>query len=121
MKYILMCFVPTVCLILMTACENDRIESCDIEDAIHNIAWLKELKADYSQDPDTPTRITQYTYHGECAFMVEHCVQCPDAITVVYNEEQEELCKFGGIAGFNTCPDFDSQATNPVVLWSNAD
>ena len=30
-----------------------------------------------------------------------------------------KVCEFGGIAGLNTCPNFETEATNKVVLFSD--
>ena len=63
--------------------------------------------------------IIRYRYKGEFVFYVNGCLQCSDFITFVYNCEGKELCKFGGFAGYNTCPDFTDEATDPVVIWKN--
>ena len=40
-----------------------------------------------------------------------------DGLVLVYNCSGEVICEFGGIDGRNTCADFETEATNPVVLF----
>lgn len=92
---------------------------CIIKDPIENISWLKEIQVEFAGKKDYATRIVQYTYRGNCVFLINDCLQCPDGLAIIYNTEKEIVCVFGGIAGHNTCPDFNQEATNPVVLWNN--
>lgn len=63
--------------------------------------------------------IIRYRYKGEYVFMVTDCLNCADYMTIVYNCAKEVRCTFGGIAGFNTCPDFEQKATGRKVIWKN--
>jgi hypothetical protein len=63
--------------------------------------------------------IEQYEYEGQTVISINSCVGCADAMTVVYNCSGNELCKFGGIAGFNTCSDFDDSAVFIKVIFES--
>ncbi len=61
--------------------------------------------------------IEQYRYKDQLAISITDCNGCADAMTVVYDCAGQELCKFGGIAGFNTCPDFVGEAIFVGVIY----
>ena len=64
-------------------------------------------------------QIIQYDYKNETVFLIDSCNGCNDNLTIIYNCKGEIICEFGGIAGLNTCPDFEKQANNKRVLWEN--
>ena len=51
--------------------------------------------------------------------MIDVCNGCADNLTTVYNCEGNVICEFGGIAGLNTCPDFDKNSTNKTIIYEN--
>jgi len=81
-------------------------------------AWINDVIKSI-EDNGGQGEIIRYRYHGEYVFLVDGCYQCPDYISSVYNCEKELLCSFGGIAGINTCPHFEDDATHEKVLWRN--
>ena len=106
-------------LMAFLACDDADVEQvCGTDTPLEDVKWLNDLKTEFvsSQEKD---RITQYDYNNEVVFLVENCYDCSDALAVVYNCEEETLCQFGGIAGFDTCPDFDSTATNAMILYED--
>lgn len=95
-------------------CDDSLSLPCDTNE------WLQEqvdaMKRNRSQDGI----IEQYEYEGQMVISISNCVGCADAMTVVYDCMGKELCKFGGIAGFNTCPDFaDTAVFIKVIFESN--
>jgi len=103
-----------------TSTEENLATTCDINDPLETIQWLKETKETFeiSMSPSAK-RITQYFYQGECVFLINGCVGCDDNLTTVYNVDQEVICEFGGIGGVNTCPDFEAGATGEINLYGN--
>jgi hypothetical protein len=105
LKYTLIFFAI---ILMATSCKKD------------NQTITKETKEAFelSMSPSAK-RITQYFYQGECVFLIDGCLQCNDNLTTVYDVNQDIICEFGGIAGVDTCPDFDTEATDETILWDN--
>lgn len=61
--------------------------------------------------------VAQYFYKGQTVILIDDCSNCSDAMQVVYDCNGNELCQFGGIAGLNTCPDFESSAKFVKTLF----
>ncbi|AUC16667.1 hypothetical protein BTO06_16605 [Tenacibaculum sp. SZ-18] len=92
------------------------------DNPIEQLFWLKKIKTGLEQSvAPVKTEIYEDTYKQERIIRVNSFVGCSDSKTDVYNCGGNLMCKFGGIAGLNTCPDFDSQATNKKLLWKNHD
>ena len=91
---------------------------CNTDDPLNDIIWLNQLKTAFemSMSPMRNT-IVQFDYDGERVFSITPCAGCADAMTTVYDCLKNEICLFGGIAGFITCPDFADKATNETVLF----
>jgi hypothetical protein len=119
LKYTLIFFAI---ILMATSCKKDNqtITTCTIDNPLETIQWLKETKEAFelSMSPSAK-RITQYFYQGECVFLIDGCLQCNDNLTTVYDVNQDIICEFGGIAGVDTCPDFDTEATDETILWDN--
>lgn len=109
-------------VIFLTSCPSDleyeRI--CDVDIPIEDLAWLKEIKTNFEQSASaSKKKITQYKYKDETVFLIDSCNNCSDNLTELYNCKGEIICEFGGIAGLNTCPDFEKEATDKIILWEN--
>jgi hypothetical protein len=61
--------------------------------------------------------IIQYHYQGQTVYLVNTCLDCSDSMAEVLDCQQNVVCRFGGIAGFNTCPDFSQKAKNEKIIW----
>lgn len=97
-----------------------ELTTCDIDNPFETIQWLEDTRNGFmAQANPLPKRITQYFYQGECVFLIDGCVGCDDNLTRVYNVNQDLICEFGGIAGVDTCPDFEIEATGELVLYGN--
>ncbi len=110
-----------IILLVNTAfkCESPApVEPGDTAATCENSEWLKTIIAN-AKESGNKGEVIQYQYHGEKVFSINTCVGCADAMTVVLDCAGETKCQFGGIAGFNTCPDFEDKATNKKILWSN--
>lgn len=94
-------------------CEDSLDLPCDNNDWLQT--KVKELKKSGSQK----ALIEQYEYEGQVVISINNCVGCADAMTVVYDCSGNELCKFGGIAGYNTCPDFAAEAKFVKVIFKS--
>lgn len=128
MGYCEACICPSgrTIVICLPAAFADRAEALNFyqnnceDDPLENIAWLKELKTTFDQRAGAAgSQIIQYTYEGECVYLIDDCYQCPDALNLVFDKDKNLLCEFGGIDGRDTCPGFLDNATNKIVLYSN--
>lgn len=84
-----------------------------------NNEWLQEKVKAMKRMGAQEGLIEQYAYEGQVVISINNCVGCADAMTVVYDCTGNELCKFGGIAGFNTCPDFATEAKFVKVIFKS--
>ena len=111
-------------LLLFCSCSegDDIVDVTNCSDnPLESITWLKELvDNEMSTDDTSGLEIIQYTYKNSTVFSVNDCINnCSDAMTVVYDCDKNVLCEFGGIAGVNTCPGFDTEALFVSVLYSS--
>ena len=105
----------SIIAVLFVGCSEDFIATyCPSEGEGND--WLSEMIKDFKRS-DQAAEVYYYEYNGESVFSVNSCVGCADAMTVVYNCQKEVICQFGGIAGLNTCPDFDDQAKEKTRLY----
>ncbi len=79
--------------------------------------WLQEKINGY-KNTISGVKIWKLTYHNDVVFMINDCVNCYDGMVVVYNCEGAIICEFGGLAGLNTCPDFEANSSKPTLIWS---
>jgi len=116
-------FFILLSILFLTSCGNTKEVSaipCGTNNPLEDIAWLKEIKTGFDMSASaTKKQIIQYMYNNETVFLIDACIGCPDSLTTVYNCKKEVVCQFGGIAGFNTCPDFNEKATNKKIVWEN--
>lgn len=109
-------------LFLIGGCEKEsKTEAeCGTGQPLEELVWLQNLQKSFEMRMGpAAAEIVQYRYKGEVVFYVDDCYMCPDAMQVVYNCAGQEVCRFGGFAGLNTCPDFFEEATNKTVLFSS--
>jgi len=90
---------------------------CASDNPLEDIQWLKEKKG-FLEVRMTPVgwQIIRYKYNNEYVFWIDECYNCADNLISVYNCEGNVICEFGGIAGLNTCPDFETAATDSTML-----
>jgi len=81
-------------------------------------AWLKTIIENAHQNT-SKAEVIRYQYKMQTVYYINTCIDCADGMAQVYTCSGEVICQFGGIAGFNTCPDFKDTATDKKVVWSN--
>ena len=114
-------FIAFALLILINTafqCEPRPVIGEEESEFCSNVDWLREIITNTQQNANK-TEVIRYLYKGETVYYIDTCVGCADSMGQVYNCAGEVICKFGGIAGFNTCPDFNDTATNKKVIWKN--
>jgi len=84
-----------------------------------NVDWLTSITEGMNTSTGVSGEVIRYHYKGQTVYYVDTCKGCEDSMAIVYTCSGEVLCEFGGIAGFNTCPDFADKATGKKVIWKN--
>jgi hypothetical protein len=112
---------PTIVLLLFVLicsaqCENNSIP--EESEYCADTAWLKTI-IENAQQNTSKAEVIRYRYKMQTVYYVDSCIGCPDDMAQVYTCSGEVVCQFGGIAGFNTCPDFKDTATDKKVIWKN--
>ena len=104
----------------MVACHALLADPGDVGDAntCGNPVWLTTIISNTKQN-ENKGEVIQYQYNGQTVFWINICIECADSMSDVYNCAGEPKCQFGGIAGFNTCPDFQDKATGKKIIWAN--
>lgn len=101
-------------LLFFLACEDDSvsISKCTSPN------WLEAEKSSIIQQGHKG-QITKYRYKNQEVYLIEGCLQnCADYLDVVKDCRGKIICEMGGIAGINTCPDFD-KAVKLEEVWKN--
>jgi hypothetical protein len=114
-------FVVVIILCSASQCHDESLSTGeDSAECKHGQLpeWLKDLVSDLEQG-STKGKITQYFYHHKTVYLINLCLNCDDSGAEVYDCQRNVICRFGGIAGLYTCPDFNSQAKNERVIWRN--
>ncbi|MEK6894790.1 MAG: hypothetical protein AABX10_04980 [Nanoarchaeota archaeon] len=76
-----------------------------------NMSWINN-ELIYSE----VIKVRECEYNSEKVYYFVN-PECCDFINELYNSKGEIICSFGGIAGLNTCPDFDSSSCKRDV-WN---
>jgi len=100
----------------LSCSKEEKIEICNTDEPLEQISWLKSIVQSI-MDNGSPSEVVVFVYKGNDVFLINPCMGCADGLTTVYDCNGNEICKFGGFAGFNTCPDFDQTAVEKAVLF----
>ena len=108
-------------LVFSSCDENNTVtEVCNLENPLENLTFLKDAKDAIDRiDCGGKSSITQFRYNSEIVFEINICSGITDGETQIYNCAGDVICAFGGISGQNTCPDFEKNTTDKVVLYGN--
>ncbi len=117
MKYTLLFLFAILFLSCNVTDNDDKLSSKICTDTpLENIQWIKDL---INNTDSNGFEIIQYDYKGQTVFLINSCLNCTDNLITIYDCQQNKVCEFGGIAGLNTCPDFDTEATNATVIFTD--
>ncbi|MFZ2904861.1 MAG: hypothetical protein WAZ98_01540 [Cyclobacteriaceae bacterium] len=81
-----------------------------------NLDWLETLIQN-AQQSSSRAVVVRYQYHHQTVYCINTCIDCADSMSQVFTCSGEVICQFGGIAGLNTCPDFEKTAIGRKVIW----
>ena len=104
-------------LSFFSACEEKDNTECSFKNPVTDLPWLKTKVTELSQSP-FHARIYQCTYQtNKICFMVEPCVDCPDAGYTFYSCEGVELCSEGTIVGGYQCEGLNIDRDNKILIY----
>lgn len=115
-KYILLVLI----LVSFTGCKfDDNTQTLE-----NNYPQCMQTEIDtYIQSSDepgeTPAQITKYTYKGQDAYGFDPGSEYADWLYTYVNSSCETICEFGGIAGVNTCEDWEDEAVFIEIVWTD--
>jgi len=112
-------YIYTLIFIAVVGCDAETLRpiACNVEEPEKNIDWLAALIAQAEAQPGDVVRITLFTYENEDVFFIQQSENIADHMDIVKNCAGETICQFGGIAGLNTCPDFQEDAMGGQIIW----
>ena len=100
-----------------SACEEKDNTECSFKNPVTDLPWVKTKVTELSQSP-FHARIYQCSYQtNKICFMVEPCVDCPDAGYTFYSCEGVELCSEGTIVGGNQCEGLNIDRDNKILIY----
>jgi len=116
--------IISILIILLScsfSCENEQqieniSENCLNNSPLMELEWLKNIVSEI-QSQNNKATIYQCVYNNSHGFIVDLCVQCPDAMTYLYDCNGNVICEFGGYLGANSCPDFDENISDKVLIF----
>jgi len=112
MKKLFFIYCLFVTTLTASTCEDSSTFPCEESD------WLKQrITSMRVRSSAGKGYIAQYFYKGQTVILIDDCSNCSDAMQVLYDCSGNELCQFGGIAGLNTCPDFESKGRFVRMLY----
>lgn len=79
--------------------------------------WLENFFSKDGIDNFGIESIEKCEFQNKAAYYVTP--GCCDRYTILYNQNLDEICGFGGIVGggFGSCSDFSKSTANCVVIW----
>lgn len=117
LKLSLLLMMAFVSLVSCETKDDDINLTCDSDNPLEDIQWLKEKKQNLEIGMGMAGwQIIRYRYKGDYVFWIDPCYQCTDGLVSVYNCSGEVICEFGGIDGRNTCIDFETEASDSIML-----
>ena len=114
----------TVALLLLAVagsayrCEDGQVVIPDESHYCSDVNWLRTI-IENAQQNTSKAEVIRYQYNGQTVYYINTCIDCADSMGQVHTCSGEVICQFGGIAGLNTCPDFNDTATGRKVIWKN--
>ena len=110
------------CVVTQDTTLYAKWEPCNIDDPLNNLIWLKEIVDRFEYDAvifgyNPYARIYQCNYKNGVGFMLEMCVECPDAEYSFRNCEGIELCSGRGFSDVDNCSEFNIDLENKKLIW----
>ena len=113
----------SMCLMGAACKENEeKGKTPDFENPLTDLPWLKGIVDEFEKDAEamgynSHARIYQCAYRDGIGFLLEMCVDCPDAGYSFRSCEGVVLCGGGGHSGEDNCSEFDIDIENKKLIW----
>jgi len=99
---------------VLMSCEKN-----DIQENSYPKCLQEGVEAVLEGTIQTPkSSIKKYLYNEETVYLVSF-QNFPDGVTSVVDSNCNTICSSGGIGGFNTCEDFENNATFIELVWED--
>jgi len=111
--------MPFVIGLVFVSCNNSPF---NIDDPLNDLPWLKEIVDGFESDAEIlgynpRARIYQCAYKKGTGFLLEMCVECPDAGYSFRDIKGIVLCGGGGLSGKDNCSGFKIDFENKKLIW----
>ena len=100
---------------------EDLKQECDVTNPLIELQWLKKIIDEFEDEAATVynphARIYQCTYKYGIGFLLEMCLECPDAKYSFRNYEGDILCVCRGLSEEDRCAELDIDYENKKLIW----
>jgi hypothetical protein len=107
------CLLAGLMLLLSTCTDNDRNNTCAVNDPVHDLPWLKTIIETYQRSNYMDVTIEQGTYRFQTVFIIDLC-----CTTCYIMPPPVFTCE--GVA-LNTLSPGDKNIKNKKVIWKTDD
>ncbi len=115
-------FLVMLSIAFVSCGKDNKISNpvCNVDNPLTDLPWLKEILDGIEKNAESGhkqhARIYQCTYRDGTGFLLEMCVDCPDAGYSFRNCEGLILCGGGGIDGKDNCSEFSIDFENKKLI-----
>ncbi|MCH3924438.1 MAG: hypothetical protein LKE30_05935 [Bacteroidales bacterium] len=98
--------------------DDEKCQVCGVDNPLTDILWLKKYKTEMDTST-TKARIYTCTYQtNKQGFLIENCIDCPDAGVMLMDCEGNNLCVLNGITG-NNCQEYSIDTNSIQIIYQN--
>ena len=115
-----------MCCFILSSCKDEAENStgsttCSCENPLTDLPWLKTMVNGFVQDSvagiNNHVRIYKCTYQtNKTGFLIEPCVDCPDAGLDLRDCKGNYLCTMWGFTG-SSCPEYNVNFDDAVIIY----
>ena len=107
-----------VFILMLTACHDDDDDKAqDYSDCLQNT--VDNYVINYPKPLSQFATISKYSYKGQVLFIFDPGSGFADWLFSAVDNDCQSVCEFGGIAGIQTCNDWDTEAKLIKIVWQD--
>jgi hypothetical protein len=103
-------------ILILTTCDNEN-EIQDYPDCMQEV--IDNYLNNYPISGSKPATISKYKYKNQELYIFDPGSGFADWLFSAVNKNCIVVCEFGGIAGIQTCSDWDSEAKFIKIVWKD--